>query len=103
MEDPAQITVFKRFFDELVSSGIDEKSAAFILGRLVNRVTIEAMVQASEEIGSEKVEALGTPTQETMTGWQVAFEELYERETGKDFVDLFVEIAEKEVVDFEQQ
>lgn len=102
-QDPAQFTAFQRFFDQLVESGVDEKSAAFILGKLVNRVTTEAIAQASQEIGEDKVASLGEPTQDGIEDWQVKFEELYLKETGKEFTDLFAQIAEKEVVDFENQ
>ncbi len=102
-QDPAKFTAFQRFFDQLVESGVDEKSAAFILGKLVNRVTTEAIAQASQEVGEDKVASLGEPSQENIEDWQVRFEDLYQQETGKDFVDVFAEIAEREVTDFEQQ
>ena len=102
-QDPAQFTAFQRFFDQLVESGIDEKSAAFMLGKLVNRVTTEAIAQANQEIGQDKFVSLGEPTEENIDDWQVKLEDLYQQVTGKEFTDLFAQIAEKEVKDFENQ
>jgi len=101
-QDISQLDMFDRFYDQLIASGVDAKSASFLLGRLVNKVTTIAIAQAAQEIGEDKVQMLGTPTEETADEWQASFEELYESETGKDFLDLFTSIAEQQVTEFEQ-
>ena len=101
-QDISQLDMFDRFYDQLIAAGVDAKSASFLLGRVVNRVTTLALAQASQELGEEKVKSLGVPTEETADEWQASFEELYEQETGKDFLDLFTSIAEQQVTEFEQ-
>lgn len=99
-EDSAQLTAFKRFYDSLIAHGIDEQSAAYLLGRLVNKVTTLAVAQAMQEIGEEKAKQLGTPTKETADQWQANLEDLYLQETGREYLDMFEQVLEDEVANY---
>lgn len=95
-----QFAPLKRMYDQLIAAKVDEETAAFLLGR-VTLVAQEAMgLKLAATLGAEKYKELQKIADEEARA--AAMGAAYLEKTGTSTENLFEEMLEKVVQDFEK-